>query len=117
MDLDAALGAFGASIKARKAAEINYLGATDPDARAVARRDWVQAVDTSRDCGLRLLAAPIRHPADLVIKARALRWHCDGAIRIENPVEIGGAQELAEDTPFEIVALHYLARDLFQLAG
>ena len=117
MNLDAALDAFDASLKARKAAEIIYLGASDPEDRAVARRNWMQAIETSRACGLRLLAAPIRNPADLVVKARALKWHCPDSVRVDQPSEFGGARPPHDDSPFEILALHYLTRDLFQLAG
>ncbi len=117
MNFDAALDAFDASLKTRKAAEIVYLGASDPDHSAAAKRIWIEAIEASRACGLRLLAAPVRNPADLVVKARALKWHCPDSVRIERPVEFGGAHPPAGDAPFEIMALHYLTRDLFQLAG
>lgn len=51
------------------------------------------------------------------MKARALKWHCPDSVRVDQPSEFGGARPPHDDSPFEILALHYLTRDLFQLAG
>ena len=115
MNFYAALDDFGASLKAMKAAEIAYVGAIGTEDADHARAAWNMAAEASRKSGVRLLAAPARSPADLVMKAKALRMHAPDRIEIAAPITLGGDQP-PRDAPFPVVALHFLVRDLLALA-
>ena len=116
MNFYAALDDFGASLKAMKAAEIAYVGAIGTEAADDARAAWSRAAEASRKSGVRLLAAPARSPADLVMKAKALRLHCPDGVTIEQPVTLGGELPM-EDAPLQVLAVHYIIRDLIAFAA
>ena len=115
MTISDALDEFCAALKARKAAEIAYVGASEPTQRAAARENWSEAIGAAIDAGLRLLEMRARSPADLVMKAKALRMHAPDRIEIAAPITLGGDQP-PRDAPFPVVALHFLVRDLLALA-
>jgi hypothetical protein len=107
-----ALDEFGASLKNRKAAEIRYVSTSSESAR----EELLAAVERVRTSGLQLLAAPARNAADLVLKAKALRWQCPDGVPIEQSVVLAGAEPPRPDSSFAVLAAHYILRDALALA-
>ena len=116
MRISEILDDFATALKTKKAAEIAWLGAADSTQRATARQTWLDAIGQAETIGLRLLSEPALSLADILIKARALRWHSPSGVSIANPIELGGEEPPPPDTPFPVVALHFIARDLLALA-
>jgi hypothetical protein len=116
MNFYLALEDFGAALKAMKAAEIAYVGAIGTDEAEIAQDAWTKACEASRKSGVRLLAAPARSPADLVMKAKALRLHCPDGVMIEERMTLGAGAPPPKDAPLQALALHYIVRDLMAFA-
>lgn len=97
-----------------RAAEIAALGAKGP-----ARQTAAQTLETSlqgvRAAAVHLWSLPARGPSDLVLKARALRWHFPEGIELGEAARIG-AEPPDENAPLGAIALHYIVRDLLALA-
>ena len=115
MDFYSALEDFSASLKAMKVAEIACVGASDADADA-ARLAWSKAKQGAQETGLRLLEAPARSPADLVMKAKALRLRCPD-VSIEQRSLSGVGDSASEEQRFALTAMRYIVRDLMALAS
>ncbi len=115
MKISKAFDSFEASLKSMRAAEIAALGAREPDGRdaAAAVADSLEHV---RAAALRLWALPARGPSDLVLKARALRWHFPDGIEIGHPARLGAGDHVADDAPLGTLAVHYIVKDLLTLS-
>jgi len=116
MRLTDALDDFEASLKNRKAAEIDCVGAVGFAASEAAHRKLVAADERVRLSGLRLLEAPARNAADLVVKAKALRWQCPDGVSIERPVVLAGPEPPSADSSFGVLSVHYILRDALALS-
>ena len=114
MKISRAFDTFEAALKAMRAAEIAALGASGEDRIPAAER-LRSARDDVEAAAIALWALPARGPADLVIKARALRWHCAEGVEIDAPMTLGHGEPAAEVHPSALAA-HYLLRDLLALA-
>ena len=114
MKISNAFDRFEAALKSMRAVEIAALGAERLDDGGVAR-DLVACRDNVRSAAICLWALPARGPSDLVLKARALRWHFPDGVEIE-ATTLGAAQEPKQETSLGALAIHYIVRDLLALS-
>lgn len=114
MKISHAFDTFEAALKSMRAAEIAALCAPG-EQRNPAAEHLQSARNKAEAAAIALWALPARGPADLVIKARALRWHCADGVEIETPMTLGHG-EPAPGTQACALAAHYLLRDLLALA-
>ncbi len=115
MKISHAFDKFEAALKSMRAAEIAALGA-QPSEDGAMDRDLATRLDNVRATAIRLWALPARGPSDLVLKARALRWHFPDGVEIEAPTTLGAIQPLSEEAPFGALAVHYIVKDLLALS-
>lgn len=114
MIITRAFNGFEAAVKTMRAAEITALGARDSQEQEVAQ-DLASCLGNVREASVRLWSLPARGPSDLVLKARALRWHFPDGVDIDDGARLG-AQPPTPDAPLGAVALHYIMRDLLALS-
>lgn len=116
MKISQAFENFEAALKVRTAAEIASLSARGDAAEGEAASDLRQATHRLQDATLGLMNVPATGPADLVIKARAIRCHFPNGIEIERAATLGGPIPVT-DASFAVAILDRLVRDLLALAG
>lgn len=114
MKISNAFDRFEAALKSMRAAEIAALGAEGPENGGMTR-DVVACQDKVRAAAVGLWALPARGPSDLVLKARALRWHFPEGVEIE-ATTLGAAQEPRQEISLGALAIHYIVRDLLALS-
>lgn len=108
---------FEAALKAKRAAEMSAIGSVGAEQADNAAKALAEATRNAEAAALTLLAAPATGPGDLVLKTRALRWGCPDGVAIPEPVALGGGDAPPRGAPFAVAALHYIVRDLFDLAS
>lgn len=114
MKISRAFDTFEAALKAMRASEIAALYASGEE-RVPAAERLQSARNDVEAAAIALWALPALGPADLVIKARALRWHCADGVEIDTPMTLGHGDPAAQAQPCALAA-HYLLRDLLALA-
>lgn len=114
MQISHAFDGFEAALKFMRAAEIGALGAKGP-AKRLAAHELATSREAVRSASLHLWSLPARGPSDLVLKARALRWHFPEGVEIDGPARLG-ADPPQEDTQLGALAIHYIVRDLLALS-
>ena len=115
MKVSQAFDGFESALKSMRAAEIAALGAQGSDGRDAAS-ELATALDNVRAAAVRLWSLPATGPSDLVLKARALRWHFPDGVEIANGVTLGTASGLEQDASLGAIAIHYIFRDLLALS-
>ena len=114
MKISSAFERFEAALKAMRAAEIAALGAED-EVECPAAARLRSSREEAQSAAIALWSLPARGPADLVIKARALRWHFPDGVEIKEQAQLG-VGEPAPDMTHGALAVHYIIRDLMALA-
>lgn len=114
MKISHAYDSFEAALKAMRASEIAALGA-EATARQAAGNELSRSHESLRSASVHLWSLPARGPSDLVLKARALRWHFPEGVEIDRPARLG-ADAMMEDAPLGALAVHYIVRDLLALS-
>ncbi|HMN72979.1 MAG TPA: hypothetical protein PKA55_14035 [Rhodoblastus sp.] len=114
MNVSRAFDGFEAALKCMRAAEIAALGAREAQKNDAAQ-DLAACLGDVRDASIQLWALPARGPTDLVLKARALRWHFPDGVEISDSARLGG-EPPTQDAPLGEVAVHYIVRDLLALS-
>lgn len=115
MKISSAFEMFEAALKSMRAAEIAALSAQGPEGQEAAN-ELAMSIDNVRAASLRLWALPARGPSDLVVKARALRWHFPDGVEIGRPATVGAAEPPHQEAALGTVAIHYLVKDLLALS-
>ena len=115
MKISRAFDLFEAALKSMKTAEIAVLVASGAEDDA-ASDHLGSSLEQVRRASRLLWSAPATGPSDLVIKARALRWHFPAGVELPDPVVLGHAEDPPHDAPLASVALHYIVRDLLALS-
>lgn len=110
-----AFDAFEAALKSMRAAQIAALGATGAEGRDAAA-ELAESLAKVRVAAIRLWSQPATGPSDLILKARALRWHFPDGIEVPNPTLLGAADDPAPDAPLGAIAVHYIVKDLLALS-
>lgn len=114
MKISHAFDKFEAALKSMRAAEIAALGARFPEDGDAA--ELATSLDNVRAAAICLWALPARGPSDLVLKARALRWHFPAGVEIDAPTTLGATQEPGQEAPLGALAVHYIVKDLLALS-
>ncbi|MFT4098385.1 MAG: hypothetical protein QM651_14800 [Rhodoblastus sp.] len=114
MIITRAFDGFEAAVKAMRAAEITALGADEAQEREAAE-ELASCLGDVRAASVRLWSLPARGPCDLVLKARALRWHFPDGVEIDDGARLG-AEPPTPGAPLGELALHYIMRDLLALS-
>lgn len=115
MKISHAFDTFEAALKSMRAAQIAALGATGDEGRQAAN-ELNRSLATVRMAAIRLWSQPARGPSDLVLKARALRWHFPDGIEICDATLLGAANDPEQDAPLGAIAVHYIVKDLLALS-
>ena len=113
MKISHAFDEFESALKSMRAAEIAALGA-DGQQKGAAAETVAATRDNVRAAAISLWSHPARGPSDLVLKARALRWHFPDGVEIGEAIMLGGGP--TPNAPLGAIAVHYIVRDLLALA-
>lgn len=81
-----------------------------------AAAELAESLAKVRVAAIRLWSQPATGPSDLILKARALRWHFPDGIEFPSPTLLGAADDPAPDAPLGAIAVHYIVKDLLALS-